>query len=251
MLTACNRTSVTRTKKPQANTPPIPDWTDSDADGMPNAMELTANSERASFRLWFTYLAEMQFYQINEEWNDKQRDCAGLVRFAMREALRKHDRLWFQKMGADYEAVAPDVRKFNLENSPLGEKIFRTDFGAFQAADLQTKFSGFADARTLKNHNTVFVSRDRAQAQAGDLLFFEQAFAQKFPYHVMIFLGTARQANEGANDWVVYHTGAAPEEGGMMKKVRLSVLDQHPDKRWRPVQNNKNFLGFYRLKIIN
>lgn len=252
MLTGCNRASVTRTEKPQFKTPPLPDWNDSDADGMPDAIELTANADRTSFRSWFTYLAEMQFYQINPAWNDKQRDCAGLVRFAMREALRKHDRLWFQKMGAEYEAIAPDVKKFTLENSSLGGKLFRTDFGAFQASDLQAnKFSEFADARTLKNHNAVFISRDRAQAQAGDLLFFEQAFAQKFPYHVMIFLGSARQANEGANDWVVYHTGAAPDEGGTLKKVRLSVLDQHPDKRWRPVQNNKKFLGFYRLKIIN
>jgi uncharacterized protein YfaT (DUF1175 family) len=28
------------------------------------------------------------------------------------------------------------------------------------------------------------------------------------------------------------------------------VLDHHPDPRWRPVESNKNFLGFYRLKII-
>jgi len=30
----------------------------------------------------------------------------------------------------------------------------------------------------------------------------------------------------------------------------LSVLDQHPDKRWRPVLQNQNFLGFYRLKLL-
>jgi uncharacterized protein YfaT (DUF1175 family) len=35
-----------------------------------------------------------------------------------------------------------------------------------------------------------------------------------------------------------------------VKKVELSVLDQHPDPRWRPVERNKNFLGFYRLKIL-
>jgi len=28
-------------------------------------------------------------------------------------------------------------------------------------------------------------------------------------------------------------------------------LDGHPDKRWRPVQANPNFLGFYRLKILD
>jgi uncharacterized protein YfaT (DUF1175 family) len=38
---------------------------------------------------------------------------------------------------------------------------------------------------------------------------------------------------------------------GALKKVRLNVLDQHPDKRWRPVESNPNFLGFYRLKMLD
>jgi len=73
---------------------------------------------------------------------------------------------------------------------------------------------------------------------------------QKFPYHVMIFLGPARVASNGAQDWVVYHTGSSPTDEGTVKKVELSVLDHHPDPRWRPVERNRNFLGFYRLKIL-
>jgi uncharacterized protein YfaT (DUF1175 family) len=67
----------------------------------------------------------------------------------------------------------------------------------------------------------------------------------------MIFIGEPRIASEGANDWVVYHTGASAHDAGTVKKVRLAVLDQHPDKRWRPIMTNPNFLGFYRLKILN
>ena len=85
----------------------------------------------------------------------------------------------------------------------------------------------------------------------GDLLFFYQPYVQKFPYHVMIFLGDAWFANEGEHDWVVYHTGAAPEDGGAVKKVRLAVLDHHPNPRWRPIAINPNFLGFYRLKLLD
>ena len=59
----------------------------------------------------------------------------------------------------------------------------------------------------------------------------------------MIFLGEPRVASEGTHDWVVYHTGASPSDAGTVKKVRLAVLDQHPDKRWRPVSTNPNFLG--------
>jgi uncharacterized protein YfaT (DUF1175 family) len=229
-------------------------WADSDVDGIPDAAELSSADDRESFRRWFAYIAEMQFYGLSEAWNEDQRDCAGLVRFAWREALRGHDRIWFQsisKGGEVYEAVAPDVKAYDLKRSPLGEKLFRADFGSFQKADLAAgKFSEFADARTLKNHNVTFISRDRRQARRGDLLFFHQPWIQKFPYHVMIFIGDARHGGEGAGDWVVYHTGSSPDDKGEVKKVRLAVLDHHPDRRWRPVENNPNFLGFYRLKIL-
>jgi uncharacterized protein len=151
-------------------------------------------------------------------------------------------------MGEGYEAVAPDVRAYTLDRSPLGEKLFRTNFGSYLEND--PNFSEFADARTLKNHNSVFVSRDPVRAQPGDLLFFHQPWVQKFPYHVMVYLGEPRHAAGGAADWVVYHTGSSPSGSGEVKKVRLSDLNHHPDKRWRPVENNRNFLGFYRLKIL-
>ena len=224
---------------------------DSDNDGIPDVIELRSFQDRDSFRRWFTAIAETQFYQLSDQWNAEQRDCAGLARFAMREALRHHDRIWFQKMGPEYQTVAPDVKSFDLDHSPFGEKIFRTEFGSFADTDIRNgRFSEFADARTLKNFNVVFVSRDRREAQPGDLLFYYQPWVQKFPYHVMIFLGQARIANNGAPDWVVYHTGSSPIDKGTVKKVELSVLDQHPDPRWRPVERNKNFLGFYRLKIL-
>jgi len=224
---------------------------DSDNDGVPDVAELRSFQDRDSFRRWFTAIAEIQFYQLSDQWNAEQRDCAGLVRFAMREALRRHDRAWFQKMGKGYETVAPDVAGFDLDRNPLGEKIFRTDFGSFHESDLRNgRFSEFADARTLKNFNTVFVSRDRREAQPGDLLFFYQPWVQKFPYHVMVLLGSPRIAPNGAQDWVVYHTGSSPTDEGTVKKVELSVLNHHPDPRWRPVESNRNFIGFYRLKIL-
>ena len=225
-------------------------WEDADADGLPDGIELHSFADRANFRKWFTALAEQQFYSLAPQWNETQRDCAGLVRFAWREALRTHDRVWFQS--TNIEAIAPDVKAFTLERSPVAEKLFRTDYGTFAESDLTNgKLSEFADARTLKNYNATFISRDRRQAEAGDLLFFHQPWVQKYPYHVMIFLGAARQANEGAADWVVYHTGSSANDKGEVRKARLAVLDQHPDRRWRPVESNKHFLGFYRLKILD
>jgi uncharacterized protein YfaT (DUF1175 family) len=225
---------------------------DSDNDGIPDSAELQSYSDRENFRRWFTLIAEAQFYRPSLEWNAEQRDCSGLVRFAWREALRRHDRLWYQKMGPEYEAVAGDVGRYSLESSPLGEKLFRTKFGSYKEGDLSSgSFSEFADARTLKSFNARFISRDRQHARPGDLLFFYQPWVQKFPYHVMIFLGDSGMSRENSTDWVVYHTGASPTDEGTVKKVELSVLDQHPNRRWRPVESNSNFLGFYRLKILD
>lgn len=257
LTVACGRPPQARTEKKIPLVSVAPAWGDSDEDGIPDTAELHSFDDRTNFRRWFTTIAEMQFYNFSEAWNPEQRDCAGLVRFAWREALRRHDRIWFQGMGQGYEAVAPDVRAYSLEKGALGEKLFRTEFGAFEQGDLSSgKFSEFADAKTLKNYNVAFLTRDRRQVektnllQPGDLLFFHQPGARTLPYHVMIFLGAARIASEGANDWVVYHTGASPQDEGEVKKVRLAVLAEHPNLRWRPVENNQNFLGFYRLKIL-
>jgi uncharacterized protein YfaT (DUF1175 family) len=247
----CGQSPQAKAEKPAASSSPAFVWADSDDDGAPDAAELNSSDDRANFRRWFAHIAEMQFYKPSDAWNEDQRDCAGLVRFAWREALRQHDRVWFQMMGEGYEAVAPDVKAYDLKRSLLGEKLSRADFGSFKETDLaQNKFSEFADARTLKNHNVVFISRDRRQAKRGDLVFFHQPWVQKFPYHVMIFIADARHNGEGAGDWVVYHTGSSPDDKGEVKKVRLDALDRHPDKRWRPLENNPHFLGFYRLKIL-
>ena len=224
--------------------------TDLDHDGFPDGAELRTFNDRENFRRWFTWVAEMQFYKLSDQWNEDQRDCAGLVRFAWREALRTHDRPWFQRMGENYDPVAPDLTS-NIATQLQG-KLFRTAPGTYAPTDdAEGHFSEFADAQTLKMFNVDFVGRDRREAKPGDLLFFHQPWVQKFPFHVMIFLGEPRIASEGTRDWVVYHTGASPNDAGTVKKVRLAVLDQHPDKRWRPISANPNFLGFYRLKILN
>ncbi len=253
LFAACRQTAAGRdSARRGAPAPaPAPVWGDSDSDGIPDPIELRSYGDRESFREWFAAIAEAQFYDASREWNESQRDCAGLVRFSWREALRRHDRAWLLRMGEGYEPVAPDVRAYTLERSPVGEKLFRTAAGSFTEANLSDgTFSEFADARTLREFNSRFVGRDWRAAESGDLLFFHQPWVQKYPYHVMLFLGRARTDAEGAADWLVYHTGASADGAGEVRKVRLAVLARHPDPRWRPVAANKNFLGFYRLKIL-
>src|SRR6266571_8935158 len=180
-LTAGSAKGSTKSTRMRPATPAPSDSlsVDSDNDGIPDGAELQSFADRESFRRWFTGIAEQQFYQLSDQWNAEQRDCAGLVRFAWREALRRHDRTWFQRMGPGYSAVAPDVSRYNLEQGPLGEKLFRISFGVYKDGDLSNGgFSDFADARTLKNFNVKFISRDRHNAEPGDLLFFYQPWVQ-------------------------------------------------------------------------
>jgi len=225
---------------------------DEDGDGLPDRAELRSSSDRENFRRWFTALADTQFYAPSPEWNPEQRDCAGLVRFAMREALRRHDRAWHLRMGPGYEhQVAPDVRAYTLERSPVGEKLFRTAPGSFRPSDISDgTLSEFADARTLKDYNAQFVSRDPAAALPGDLLFFYRPHAGPQPFHVMIYVGQSVNVRGHAARWVVYHTGASPDSAGEVRRVTIENLARHPDPRWRPVAANRNFLGFYRLRIL-
>ena len=222
---SCDRLSADARRSSPRNPVAVNPMIDSDDDGFPDVAELRTASERENFRRWFTAIAESQFYQISQFWVLEQQDCAGLVRFSMREALRPHDRPWM-KAFPEFEApVAPDPRKTSLGNSLLGEKLFRTTYGTFKEPDLNDgTFSEFADARTLRNFNVNAVSRDRRDARPGDLLFFHQPWVQNYPFHVMIFLGEAREASEGAGDWVVYHTGTTPSansqtDAGTIKKV--------------------------------
>ena len=253
LLLACFALAACR---PETPLPPAPRLTvaplsDANQNGLPDGAELHSQNDRDNFRAWFAAVAERQFYELSDAWNPEQRDCAGLARFAWREALRKHDRAWFQKMGAGLPQIAPDVNAYKLESGVLGEKLWRARDGAFQASDLlDGTFNEFADAATLKQFNTTFVSRDQREARPGDLLFYFQAFSQKYPYHVMIFLGAAREDGGGARDWVVYHTGGSAHDAGEVRKVRLATLAQHPNPRWRPVAGNEHFLGFFRLKIL-
>src|ERR1051325_8219757 len=83
--------------QPAASKSPEPNPNlDLDHDVFPDVVEFRSYNDRENFRRWFTWVAEMQFYNLSDQWNPEQRDCAGLVCFAWRETLRPHDRLWLR-----------------------------------------------------------------------------------------------------------------------------------------------------------
>ncbi len=214
------------------------------ADGTPDFLRLDSAADRQSFRRWFTAIAEHEAAvdKLPVEIND----CAALLRFSYREAMRHHDSTWANDFAFGDHPAAADIAKYSYPYTPVGPHLFRTREGRFEPADLTDgTFAEFADAKTLIVANAHFVSRDVHAALPGDLLFYRQ-FEQSSPFHSMIFLGH----RDGANDWVVYHTGSDGKWPGEIRRVTLASLLHHPDARWRPEIANRNFLGVYRWNIL-
>jgi uncharacterized protein len=194
-------------------------------------IRLGDESDREAFRSWFTFLADAQFYRPTPDVTD----CAGLVRHAVREALKAHTPEWHRLAALPAPAPFPDVRH-RPAGSPDGWPLFRIG---------PTRYAEFADARTIVTRNARPVGRTLAALRPGDLLYFRQD-AQAAPDHVMVYVGPSR-LERGARDWVVYHTGPVGGAAGEVRKTRLADLVQHPALRWRPLQHNPAFIGVFRL----
>ena len=63
---------------------------DTIGDGTPDFLRLHDPADRIAFRRWFTFLAEAQYFR-GRALPAEIDDCAALLRFAYREALRPHD----------------------------------------------------------------------------------------------------------------------------------------------------------------
>ncbi len=183
---------------------------DGDGDGIPDRLELAGESERARFREAFTDVAVAQARALDDRWDAAHRDCAGLARFAFRQALRSLGRL------------------------PAGGAVFPTGDGTL---------SPTATAQVLRDHATAEISRSLADARPGDLLFFRQPEARSMPDHVMIVLGDAVVYHTGP----MARPDGSPGPGEV-RHVRLSDLSRHPDDRWHPRSDNPSFLGVYRWR---
>jgi uncharacterized protein len=204
----------------------------------PAQVRLLDASDRTAFQAWFTLLADAQFEQRAAEVTD----CAALVRFAFREALRAHTPEWSRRTALPFTPRFPDVRSAP-KTTPEGWPLFRV------SGTSPARFAEFADARTLITLNSVPVGRDAARARPGDLLYFQQP-GQAQPDHLMVLVGRSFFEDEGA-DWVVYHTGPDEAGPGEVRKVQLSTLVQHPSPRWRPLASNARFAGVFRLHALH
>jgi uncharacterized protein YfaT (DUF1175 family) len=219
-------------------------------DRTPDFLHLDSAADRQAFRGWFTAIADYQALRPPQELPAEINDCAALLRYAYRGALHAHTAGWLIENKMEALAYLPSVRKYAYPHTPLGASLFRTRAAAVEQ-DPRSAFAEFADAKTLRQLNTFFVSRDVRLAQPGDLLFYRQ-LEQSSPYHSMIFVGPSQLDKDRSGDEaiVVYHTGPIGKRPGEMRRTSLAELLQHPSPRWRPAPGNANFLGVYRWKIL-
>lgn len=215
-------------------------WKDDNSDGFPDELVLKGEDSYI-FRSWFVNIALCQSLQLSPNWRENQRDCAGLVRFAMKEALKHHNKKWFQETGIDPEIwlektgvdlrSIPDVSAYNYPEAPVGgTNIFVVG---------RDRLSSFATAYAILKYNVNFVGFDLSAALPGDLLFFHHP--NPVTFHTMIYTG------EG----LVYHTGPVSEEDpGKIKLWRLDDYMRIMPIQWLPIRENTCFLGIYRLKIL-
>lgn len=200
-------------------------------------VRLSDEADRAAFRAWFVLLADAAYYKPIAEVTD----CAGLVRYATREALRPHTAEWLRRTGLPLTPAIADVRERPV--AAAGHMpLFRI------ADDPRAPYAEFADAKTLVRFNARFIARDTGALRPGDLLYYQQP-SQHTPDHLMIYVGRS-PFDPSATDFVVYHTGPADDgKPGEVRKARLADLVRHPAARWRPLAPNPRFVGIFRLTI--
>lgn len=216
-----------------------PALTDSFGDGMPDFLRLRDRADQEAFRGWCCWLAE-SLYVSQPALPRDVADCAGLLRFCYREALRRHDAAWAQALGLQELPPLPDLKRPRYPAPVLRDRIFRVRAGPLREADpREGAFRAFADARHLMRWNAHPLGREVVRARPGDVLFYEQ-LADSLPFHSMLWTGGA----------VVYHTGPAAGKSGEMRRLTLEALDEHPEPRWRPRPGNANFLGVFRWNIL-
>jgi uncharacterized protein YfaT (DUF1175 family) len=221
----------------------IPDASDSFADGTPDFLRLHSPADRTAFRAWFTSLADIAATLPPQKLPAEINDCAALLRWCYRGALHAHDEPWISTMPLETLPPLASVLQYAYPLTPLGAGLFRVRSGRYAEADATNgSFAQFADAKTLWQLNTFFITRDVHSARPGDLLFYRQ-LEQNSPYHSMILTGPM-------HNWAVYHTGPIGSEPGEVRRVTLDDLLHHPDARWRPTPENSNFLGVYRWNIL-
>ena len=157
--------------------------------------------------------AVQQARGMDPAWEERQRDCAGLVRYAYRRAFAQ------------------------VDPARVAAGLFR---------DAAGRRLQFADAGTLLRGSFAPIGRGEAarrSIRSGDLAAFAREEDGAPVLHLMLLVVPDDPAH--APPLVVYHPG---ERGAEVRRGRLDDLARDAPAGWRPLPENPLFLGFYRFK---
>lgn len=177
------------------------------------------------FRAWMTTLIASQLEMgPSPRWS--HRDCAGLVRFAVRESLRQHDASWVRANGLQHRRLPPEIEIASRQRMKL-----------LDWTGIDGRRTPYVSALALIQGNSRFIGKNLAQAIPGDMLFFDQGDEQ----HLMVWMGR----------YIAYHTGTETPTDHGLRSVAPRRLMQWRDTRWRPLSDNSNFIGVFRLAFLS
>lgn len=178
------------------------------------------------FRSWFVRIIEEQLRQgPSPKW--VQRDCVGLVRYSVNESLKTKNAKWIHSHGFANSPTPPSMT-ISVEN--------RRELTNWTQYDGKSK-GKYISAIGLIQGNTKFISKDINQAKPGDILFYDMQDSQ----HIMVWMGK----------YIAYHTGTVKKKDNGLRKIKYNELLNWKDSRWRPTENNPNFIGIFKLGFLS
>lgn len=189
--------------------------------------------DESALRQVATNIALLQARKLSPLWEPKQRDCAGLVRFAYRTALEPRDAKHTAKLGIPAKLNLPPLSDQARQVFPEYPHLWQIGLD-----NGKPRFGHFADAETLIGYNFHLKSRDWTAARSGDLLVYQKPLINDEPYHLMLF------AEGHPENLAVYHNGAQGDEA-QVRVVSIRELLESPDPVWIPIAENPYFLGVY------
>jgi uncharacterized protein YfaT (DUF1175 family) len=185
-----------------------------------------SQAQSRAFQAWMLRIIHAQL-ELGPTPRWQHRDCAGLVRFAVNEALTTHDAKWLRANGIVTDRRLPPELALNSEQAALRNRWVQTG----------GQVGHFVTALALVQHNSRFIAREISQAQPGDLLFFDQGDEQ----HLMVWMGAR----------IAYHTGTVTPDDNGLRAVDIKQLMTWKDTRWQPAASNPNFAGIFRLSFLS
>jgi len=222
---------------PESERPPeVPKKPDSSGydDASNNPKQIPPDDELRA-RESIVALALQQSRKISRAWDPAQRDCAGLVRFAYREALRQRTVAQRNRLEVPDQLSLPPLSGWGQRISGNGAKIWVAGY----YPDGKKILSEFVSAEALIAHNFKHRSWRVDDAQTGDVLVFSRPNRGENVFHLMLV------ANEGARSGsVVYHNGEKGKNG-QVRVVAMRELFESADVNWRPDRSNTSFLGVF------